>query len=362
MPPSCHHLNLLSPRRTRAFGASGTNAVCAERAQIPRARGDVVFTHQTALLIARTARLETVERNKNPFLLPDRPPGAGDIQHAARTAKAEHPTILFRSPVECLVRASLGYHAPHAYRFRQHGSHMPRGSIMRVTEHAWCVSPELAFVQEAARSSDRICLMLLGWELCGTYCTELTGREAAYDLPPLTSTRRIREFAQRNAGLRGSKKALAALRFVADGSASPRETMLALALGLPLKDGGHALGMPAMNHQVKATDRAHIISGRSSFRCDLCWPDALLDVEYQSREVHANEGSRIDDSRRANALASMGWTVVAITNDELDSVSTLAEIAKTLRKHLHLRYRPSFDDHYARHLHLRRALGLPTHP
>ena len=138
--------------------------------------------------------------------------------------------------------------------------------------------------------------------------------------------------------------------------------MLALVLGLPLKDGGHALGMPAMNHQVKATDRARVISGRSSFRCDLCWPDAMLDVEYQSREVHANEGSRIDDSRRANALASMGWTVVAITNDELDSVSTLAEIAKTLRKHLRLRYRPSFDDHYARQLRLRRALGLPTHP
>lgn len=362
MPSSFRRLNPLPPCETRAFGSSGTAASRNEKARLPRTREDVVFTHRTALLIARTASPETIERNKNPILLPERPPLAADVRAAARMVKARHPTVLFRQPVECLVRATLGYHAPRGCQFRQHGQRIPRGSIFRIAAHAWCASPELAFVQAAALSDDRIHLALLGWELCGTYCTELTGRESAYGLPPLTSTRKIREFAQRNAELRGAKKALAALRFVADGSASPRETMLALALGMPLKDGGHALGMPVMNHEVKATERARIIAGRSSFRCDLCWPDALLDVEYQSHEAHANEGSRIGDSRRANALSSMGWTVVAITNDELDSVSTLAEIAKTLRKHLRLRLRLGFDDHHARQLRLRRALGLPTRP
>lgn len=362
MTSSSRQPSSLPPRQNHAFGSSGTRAARIERARVPQAREDVVFTHGTALLVARTARLDSTDRNKNPILLPDRPPLANDVRNAARAVRAQYPNALFRAPVECLVRASLGYHAPRACQFRQHSIQMPRGSIARIADHAWCVSPELAFVQAAALSTDRTRLMLLGWELCGTYCTELTGRASAYDLPPLTSTRKIREFAHRNAGLRGSKKALAALRFVADGSASPRETMLALALGMPLRDGGHALGMPVMNYHVTATERARVISGRSSFRCDLCWPDALLDVEYQSHEAHANEESRIGDSRRANALASMGWTVVAITNDELDSVSTLAEIAKTLRKHLRQRLRPSFDDHRARQLRLRRALGLPIRP
>ena len=41
-------------------------------------------------------------------------------------------------------------------------------------------------------------------------------------------------------------------------------------------------------------------------------------MEYQSREMHEGEESRIRDSRRTNALMAMGWTVVGVTNNELD--------------------------------------------
>ena len=82
-----------------------------------------------------------------------------------------------------------------------------------------------------------------------------------------------------------------------------------------------------MNYEVKANPAARALTGKSCFRCDLCWPEAKLDVEYQSRESHSGEKKRIEDSRRANALASMGWTVVSVTNDELDSLAATDAIA-----------------------------------
>lgn len=65
-----------------------------------------------------------------------------------------------------------------------------------------------------------------------------------------------------------------------------------------------------MNYEVRASRAAEALTGKKSFRMDLCWPERKLDVEYQSREWHEGEASRVSDSRRANALMSMGWTVV----------------------------------------------------
>lgn len=352
---------LLSRNTIRIQQQSGHDPLPSEISNYaPTARNDVVFSHLTALQIVRTACLRDNEPNTSSFILSENAPGISCIRAATKAMKSECPGIAFRAPVHYLVRSSSRHSSPRLCRRHQHAGTLPRESVLRIARGAWCVTPELAFVQEAAIAKDRMSLILLGWELCGSYCTDLTGRDTAYDLRPLTTRDKISEFARHNPQLRGSQKAIEALRYIADGSASPRESMLALALGLPLRDGGHALGMPVMNYRVEASEQARIIADRMSFRCDLCWPDMKLDIEYQSHESHANEESRISDSRRANALASMGWTVIAITNDELDSVSTLAAIAETARKHLHRRARPRFKDHYARHIRLRRTLGLPV--
>ncbi len=115
-----------------------------------------------------------------------------------------------------------------------------------------------------------------------------------------------------------------------------------------------------MNYEVSANSAARAISGRRSFRCDLCWPEAKLDVEYQSREHHEGEVSRLRDSRRANALVAMGWIVIGVTNDELDSMLATDTIAASIRKRLGKRLQMSFPDHHARKLRLRRELGLPV--
>lgn len=204
-----------------------------------------------------------------------------------------------------------------------------------------------------------IALLELGYELCGSYQTRRTGTSSAYQVEPLSSIHALADFATRNPSLRGATKAAKTLRYLADNSASPRETKKAILLGLPMMYGGYGLGIPRMNYEVKANPAARALTGKSCFRCDLCWPEAKLDVEYQSRESHSGEEKRIEDSRRTNALASMGWTVVSVTNDELDSLVATDAIADRIRKHLGKRSQVRVANHHSRKLKLRRQLGLP---
>lgn len=125
-----------------------------------------------------------------------------------------------------------------------------------------------------------------------------------------------------------------------------------------MSHGGYALGIPRMNYRIRASTAAQTVTGKQFFRGDMVWPDAKLILEYQSFEDHANEASRLKDSRRENALQSMGWTVVAITNDELDSMASTDVVAETLRKKLGAHKRPAIPHYHARKLKLRRLLGL----
>ncbi|WP_241963665.1 endonuclease domain-containing protein [Gordonibacter sp. 28C] len=203
-------------------------------------------------------------------------------------------------------------------------------------------------------------MLELTYEVCGTYQTRRTGVDSGYDVASLASVRDVRDFMSRNTSLDGARKVARILRYVADGSASPRETKQALVLGLPHARGGYGLGIPRMNYEVRANPAARALTGKSFFRCDLCWPEAKLDVEYQSRWAHEGEAKRLEDSRRTNALAAMGWKVVCITNDELDSLAATDAIANTIRRHLGKRAQVRVPDHHARKLRLRRQLGLPA--
>ena len=57
---------------------------------------------------------------------------------------------------------------------------------------------------------------------------------------------------------------------------------------------------------------------------------------------------------------SMGWTVVGVTNDELDSFAAMETIAQTITRHVGKRPQARVSDYHARKLRLRRQLGLPV--
>lgn len=275
--------------------------------------------------------------------------------------RERHPHLAFSQPAHLLVSGGRRHSTPAAVA-HSCASPIPIRALLRLSEEAAIASPNLALCQLASTKMSFIGLLLMLWEACGTYCTRRTGLRAdedpLFDAKPLTSTRSLKAFCARNSHLRGSRKVERCLKYVADGSASPRETQLALLFGLPERYGGWNLGIPRMNQEIAASEKAFAIAGRRSFRCDLCWQEARLDVEYQSDQEHQGEAMRISDSRRANALASMGWTVIGITNSEATGLSSLATIANSIRKKLGKRVRKNVGDLSDRRLELCQNLGL----
>lgn len=319
------------------------------------------FGYRTAFQILRQTEPRDRKPLRSSYAPPDRTPTDDELASHIDLLREAYPFMALDRPYHVLV-ADARCRRRLARTCMTHvcAAQLSGQPFRRLSTGAAVSAAELAFVHAAALEKNPVSLLELGYELCGSYQTPRTGVPSGYQVPALSSVRAIKDFAARNPSLRGAAKAMRATRYLADGSASPRETKKALVLGLPHMYGGYGLGIPRMNHKVPASPAARALTGKSFFRCDLCWPEAKLDVEYQSRESHAGEENRILDSRRTNALIAMGWTVVCVTNDELDSLTATDAIAETIRKHLGKRPQVRVSGYHARKLKLRRQLGLPV--
>lgn len=146
------------------------------------------------------------------------------------------------------------------------GPFHPR-SFMRIEDGLYVSTPEMAFCEMASvLSLER--LIALGFELCGTYRRASTFGLARYDATPLTSPGALASFIEKSPQFKGVKKARRALPCILAGSASPRESELAMLLCLPYSLGGYGLPHPTMNAEMPLPKNV-AATGRSSLRCDL---------------------------------------------------------------------------------------------
>ena len=198
-------------------------------------------------------------------------------------------------------------------------------------------------------------LVLLAFEICGTYSLSVDGTTFA-KARPASSVEKLTEFAASHASVRGSSKALKALRSVADGAASPAESRLVALLCMKQTFGGYGFPLPQLNHAVDVSAAARSITPRKYFVLDLYWERARLDVEYDSDAFHASGSGIASDAGRRNALQSMGFTVVTVTREQMASPDLFDDVARVIAKALGIRVRHTCKRWPERRSELRRNL------
>lgn len=216
--------------------------------------------------------------------------------------------------------------------------HLPRKTLFQISEDIVVSSPEYCFIQMATLLSFAK-LVQLGFEMCGTYRIEEIDQRGFRQAEPLSNTKKLNAFIRNAENTDGIVLARKAIRFIADGSASPMETLLAELLCTSRRLGGYGLPLPRMNYRIDTGRRAKRAAAKSYYVCDLYWPEANLAVEYDSDMFHTGSDRIARDASRRNALAYRGIRVVTVTKHQIMNPVELERVANLLTKELGVRIR-----------------------
>lgn len=206
----------------------------------------------------------------------------------------------------------------------------PTGSFVRLDSGLYISSPVRTFT-EMSRELSLVELIRFGYQLCSTYVYDKDStdgfrkREA-----PLTTIRALQSYAEKMRHQYGSKKTMRALRFLAESSASPMETILSMSLSVPRMIGGYGIEIPGLNVCINA--HAQSLVDRDHFDCDPYWKKHRVCVEYDSQAFHSGDEAETHDSARRSALLAEGITVVSVTRDQFFDARTFDETARTIAK------------------------------
>ena len=187
---------------------------------------------------------------------------------------------------------------------------IPSSAFVNVGDGVFVASPELCLLLEA-RTAAFASLVETGYELCGSYRLAASSDAGMMsDQLPLTSTSKLQSFLSRARNLNGVDTARKAVPHILPNSESPKESQLSILSSFPGRLGGYGFPQPTLNHPVRISEKARGRNVGGTCRCDLFWPDAKLDVEYDSRLHHAGEAEQEKDSARRTALAYAGILVI----------------------------------------------------
>ena len=159
--------------------------------------------------------------------------------------------------LEVLVRTSAGRRDGDCLRSHYSGSAYPAGSFVKMPVEGFgavcCSSPELTFLQIAVKHT-LLETVYMGYALCSSYRIDADAENGIAlregDDEPLTSVARIGQYLAKVDGTYGSAKARRALAYVRDGSISPTESAMAMALSMPRCFGGFAAGDVVLGENV----------------------------------------------------------------------------------------------------------------
>lgn len=191
----------------------------------------------------------------------------------------------------------------------------------------YIASPELSYLQ-MARKLTLIQTIGYGYELCGSYTPDESGKDEPEQLTALSSPKKLLSYCDRAKGMHGSRQGLRAAKFVLAGSGSIRETELSMMLSLPRRLGGFNVLPPELNHLVETSGTRETFVSQNRFFIDLCWPEQRVGIEVQSSKHHSGWNKLVKDARRKNSLQFYGYTIIEATQGDLSSALGIAGLAR----------------------------------
>ncbi|MGI6034103.1 MAG: hypothetical protein ACOX69_11850 [Coriobacteriales bacterium] len=233
------------------------------------------------------------------------------------------------------------------FAYQEFSGELPPGSFIEVAPDLAVATPEFLFV-ELARSLDVPLLVKLGCELCGTYSPyRYLGKKPIEREEPLTTIAALERYLAHAGNMHGVKRARRALKYILEGSASVKETEMALLLSMPKIWGGYGLEKPVMNYKIPFDTDAKIMAEQGYAKADLCWPEHKLDVEYDSTEYHSQTTDILHDKTRANGVSKMGYRVIFVTYEQFKNPEVFDAIARSIARELGtpLREYPASSDY-----------------
>ena len=239
--------------------------------------------------------------------------------------RAFGPSLPFYEPI---VGRANRKSAPDV-RFHTYRGRFDKESFLQVNATVCMASPELAFVQ-MARSLLLDTLIGLGCALGGSYQYSTWAPVGFEAREPLTSIKALTSYARRNGHLSGARKALRALGYVKENSASPAETKSALLMSLPCNLGGYGIRELKLNYRIDITRRSASVASKRFYVADMALPKRKIAIEYDSNLIHANARGIAADSKKRNALLLEGWTVISLTHDQLYNEVETDKVARVV--------------------------------
>ena len=230
-------------------------------------------------------------------------------------------------PLEILVngstrRAATALEHPHYWKW---------GGLFLPLENIVFVASPADTVLQLAHDFDLPELLLLSYELCGTYRLPVRGEEPAYGRPACMTPESLRRALYGREGMHGIKKIRLVLRYLLPKSGSPMETVLVLVLTLPPRLGGYGLPTPVLNVRCYIDE-----SGMTYYIPDLWWRDRNVVLEYFGGRDHTELHDMVLDNLRRNDLLDSGQQVLVAVYEHLANGASMDHLAAQLSHQLGL--------------------------
>lgn len=290
----------------------------------------LVLSHETALNVYRSSLMPHSDLRHMPFESLSLPRSEDSTAFRSLPVRFAHKSFHCVVP-EAKDRREIRYGHCHV-----HGDTMQVVFVRCLSEESLLcvVPPEVLFLNMAATSS-LVELVKLGYELCGGYSLFPAGSKdvnpsrSFIPREPLTTAAKLGAYVYAAGHSRSVRKARMALRYIVDGSASPKETELCMLLVMPRRMGGYGFEKPLISHSSDVLARM-VSATPSSGACSLLWCKAHVAVEYSS--VPLREGGCAEKADRSyrRLPSSLGFKVVNVTDWHIYEAENLDKIAKAV--------------------------------